>query len=43
MSYLFLSCTEKLITWPVVKITDQGVQSMEGIEHLVDVIITTFE
>lgn len=33
----------KLITWPVVQITDQGVQSMEGIEHLVDVIITTFE
>lgn len=33
----------KLITWPVVKITNQGVQSMEGIEHLVDVIITTFE
>ncbi|WP_407303400.1 flavoprotein [Acinetobacter sp.] len=32
----------KLITWPVVKITDQGVQSMEGIEHLVDVIITTY-
>ena len=32
----------KLITWPVVKITDNAVQSMEGIEHLVDVIITTY-
>lgn len=32
----------KLITWPVVKITEQAVQSMEGIEHLVDVIITTY-
>ena len=32
----------KLITWPVVQITPQGIQSMEGIEHLVDVIITTF-
>ncbi|MGR2921794.1 flavoprotein [Acinetobacter sp. 1125_18A] len=33
----------KLITWPVVKITENAVQSMEGIEHLVDVIITTYE
>lgn len=33
----------KLITWPVVHITAQGVQSMEGIEHLVDIIVTTFE
>lgn len=32
----------KLITWPVVKITEQAVQSMEGIEHLVDIIITTY-
>ena len=32
----------KLITWPVVKITEQAVQSMEGLEHLVDVIITTY-
>lgn len=32
----------KLITWPVVKITENAVQSMEGIEHLVDVIITTY-
>lgn len=31
----------KLITWPVVKITADAVQSMEGVEHLVDVIITT--
>lgn len=32
----------KLITWPVVKITDQGLRSMEGVDHLVDVIITTY-
>ena len=32
----------KLITWPIVKITENTVQSMEGIEHLVDVIITTY-
>ena len=31
----------KLITWPVVQINENAVQSMEGIEHLVDVIITT--
>ena len=31
-----------LITWPIVKITKNAVQSMEGIEHLVDVIITTY-
>ncbi|MGS0705530.1 flavoprotein [Acinetobacter sp. ANC 3781] len=31
-----------LITWPVVKITEQAIQSMEGIEHLVDMIITTY-
>lgn len=33
----------KLITWPVVKITDDAIQSMEGIEHLVDIIITTHD
>ena len=33
----------KLITWPIVKITDEAIQSMEGVEHLVDVIITTYE
>lgn len=33
----------KLFTWPVVKITENGIQSMEGIEHLVDMIITTYE
>ncbi len=33
----------KLFTWPVVKITENGIQSMEGIEHLVDVIVTTYE
>ena len=32
----------KLITWPIVKITENAIQSMEGIEHLVDVIITTY-
>jgi len=32
----------KLITWPVVKITENAVQSMEGVEHLVDIIITTY-
>ncbi len=32
----------KLITWPVVQVTENAVQSMEGIEHLVDVIITTY-
>ena len=32
----------KLITWPVVKVTENAVQSMEGIEHLVDLIITTY-
>lgn len=32
----------KLITWPVVKITENAVQSMEGVEHLVDVIISTY-
>lgn len=33
----------KLITWPVVKITENGIQSMEGLEHLVDVIIHTYD
>lgn len=33
----------KLITWPVQKITENAVQSMEGNEHFVDLIITTFE
>lgn len=32
----------KLITWPIVKITENAIQSMEGVEHLVDVIITTY-
>ncbi len=32
----------KLITWPIVKITENAVQSMEGIDYLVDVIITTY-
>lgn len=32
----------KLFTWPVVKITEHAIQSMEGSEHLVDVIITTY-
>jgi len=29
----------KLITWPIVKITENGVQTMEGIEHAVDCIV----
>ena len=33
----------KLITWPVVKITEEAIQSMEGIEHLVDIIVHTYE
>ena len=33
----------KLITWPVVKITEDAIQSMEGIEHLVDVIVQTYD
>ena len=35
----------KLITWPIVKITENGVQTMEGVEHLVDCIVfaTGFE
>ena len=32
----------KLMTWPIVKITNHAVQSMEGVEHLADVIITTY-
>jgi len=29
----------KLITWPIVKITEHGVQTMEGVEHVVDCIV----
>lgn len=29
----------KLITWPIVKITENGIQTMEGVEHLVDCIV----
>ena len=32
----------KLITWPIVKITDQAIKSMDGTEHKVDVIISTY-
>lgn len=32
----------QLITWPIVKITDHAIQSMEGIEHPADIIITTY-
>lgn len=32
----------KLITWPIVKINGQNVQTMDGLEHQVDVIVTTF-
>lgn len=33
----------KLITWPIVKITEEAIQSMEGIEHLVDIIVHTYD
>lgn len=33
----------KLITWPVLKVTENGVYSLEGIEHKVDLVVTTFE
>lgn len=33
----------KLITWPIVKINANSVQTMEGVEHLVDLIINTFD
>ncbi len=29
----------KLITWPIVKVTENGVQTMEGVEHAVDCIV----
>ncbi len=29
----------KLLTWPIVKITENGIQTMEGIEHAVDCIV----
>nr|WP_086203385.1 flavoprotein [Acinetobacter silvestris] len=31
-----------LITWPIIKVTETSIQTMEGIEHLVDIIITTY-
>ena len=33
----------KLTTWPIVKITQDAIQSMEGVEHLVDIIVTTYD
>ncbi|NHB57153.1 flavoprotein [Acinetobacter shaoyimingii] len=33
----------KLITWPIVKINQNAIQSMEGVEHIVDVIISTYD
>lgn len=33
----------KLITWPIVKISKDAIQSMEGVEHIVDLIITTYD
>lgn len=30
----------KVITWPVVQVLDDGILSMEGIHHLVDIVIT---
>lgn len=32
----------KLITWPVVKITEEAIQTMDGIDHLVDLIVHTY-
>ena len=32
-----------LITWPVMKVTEQAIQSMEGSEHFADIVITTFD
>lgn len=32
----------QLITWPVVKITNHTIHSMDGTEHPVDIIITTY-
>ena len=32
----------QLITWPVVKITNHAIHSMDGTEHPVDIIITTY-
>ncbi|OTG83053.1 flavoprotein [Acinetobacter sp. ANC 4648] len=31
-----------LITWPIMKITETAIQTMDEIEHTVDVIITTY-
>lgn len=33
----------KLITWPVIRITENGVYSLEGTEHHVDLVVTTFD
>ncbi|MDN5678338.1 MAG: flavoprotein, partial [Acinetobacter sp.] len=32
----------KLITWPIVKIREHDIQSLDGAEYPVDVIITTY-
>jgi hypothetical protein len=32
----------KLITWPIIKITPKAILSMEGVEYVVDVIISTY-
>lgn len=32
----------KLITWPILKINENSIQSMQGLEHITDVIITTY-
>lgn len=32
----------KLVTWPIVKIREYDIQSLDGAEHPVDVIITTY-
>lgn len=32
----------RLVTWPLVKINDHALQSMDGVNHSADVIITTY-
>ncbi|MDR0237981.1 MAG: flavoprotein [Acinetobacter sp.] len=32
----------QLITWPIVKITPNAILSMDGVEHIVDLVISTY-
>ena len=32
----------QLITWPIVKITENAIQSMDGVEHFADLMISTY-